>query len=203
MPPSQLPVSPKLGLLYAAIESSERLRNDLVEAAANALLAEGLDEVRDRAAFEARLARVSRDLFPRAMQGLQLAEAILAAYATVKPKIEGSLMGWARANLDDVSAHLRQLVHAGFLRQTPAALLAEFPRYLKALELRADRAVADPAKDQGRLLELQPFAEALAAYKQLVEKVSFAQCWDTKGWFWKPAEGAKARIKALEFDTLK
>ncbi len=56
----------------------------------------------------------------------------------------------------------------------------------------------------GQALEKQEKpAEALAAYKQLVEKVSFAQCWDTKGWFWKPAEGAKARIKALEFDTLK
>ena len=46
-------------------------------------------------------------------------------------------------------------------------------------------------------------ADALAAYKQLVEKVPFAQCWDPKGWFWKPAEGAKTRIKALEFDALK
>ena len=56
----------------------------------------------------------------------------------------------------------------------------------------------------GQALEKQEKpAEALAAYKQLVEKLPFAQCWDTKGWFWKPAEGAKARIKALEFDTLK
>ncbi len=56
----------------------------------------------------------------------------------------------------------------------------------------------------GQALEKQEKnAEALAAYKQLAEKVPFAQCWDTKGWFWKPAEGAKGRIKALEFDTLK
>ena len=45
--------------------------------------------------------------------------------------------------------------------------------------------------------------EALEAYKKLVEKVSYAQTWDTKGWFWKPADAAKGRIKALEFDTLK
>ena len=36
----QLPVSPKTGLLYAAIESQERLRGDLVGAALNALLHE-------------------------------------------------------------------------------------------------------------------------------------------------------------------
>jgi tetratricopeptide (TPR) repeat protein len=45
--------------------------------------------------------------------------------------------------------------------------------------------------------------DAIAAYKQLIEKVPFAQCWDPKGWFWKPATAAKARIKALEFDSQK
>lgn len=44
--------------------------------------------------------------------------------------------------------------------------------------------------------------EALAAYKALVEKLAFAQCWDTNGWFWKPADAAKDRLKALEFDSL-
>ena len=158
----QLPVSPKLGLLYAAIESSERLRADIVDAALNVLLDEGLADVRDKPAFDERVANVSRQLFEQAMQRLKLAESVLAAYAQVKPKLESPLMGWAQGNLDDISRHLRQLVHAGFLRETPAAFLAEFPRYLKALELRAERAIADPVKDQGRLLELQPYAAALA-----------------------------------------
>ena len=56
----------------------------------------------------------------------------------------------------------------------------------------------------GQALEKQDKGpEALAAYKQLVEKVSFAQTWDPKGWFWKPADAAKGRLKALEFDSLK
>jgi hypothetical protein len=45
--------------------------------------------------------------------------------------------------------------------------------------------------------------EAMADYKTLVEKLSFAQCWDTKGWFWKPADAAKDKLKSLEFDSLK
>ena len=56
----------------------------------------------------------------------------------------------------------------------------------------------------GQALEKQDQnTEALAAYRKLKEKVPFAQCWDTKGWFWKPVDAAKDRIKALEFDTLK
>lgn len=44
---------------------------------------------------------------------------------------------------------------------------------------------------------------AIAYYKTLTEKYAFAQCWDTKGWFWKPAEAAKSKLKSLEFDSLK
>lgn len=45
--------------------------------------------------------------------------------------------------------------------------------------------------------------EALDSYKFLAENLPFAQCWDTKGWFWKPGDAAKERLKALEFDSLK
>ena len=44
--------------------------------------------------------------------------------------------------------------------------------------------------------------EAIEAYKLLVQELSFSQCWDTKGWFWKPAEAAAGRVKQLEFDSL-
>ena len=44
---------------------------------------------------------------------------------------------------------------------------------------------------------------ALEDYKKLVDKLSFAQCWDTQGWFWKPADAAKTKVKSLEFDALK
>ena len=56
---------------------------------------------------------------------------------------------------------------------------------------------------QGKALEEQgKKKEAVESYKFLAENLAFAQCWDTKGWFWKPAGAAQERIKALEFDTL-
>lgn len=42
---------------------------------------------------------------------------------------------------------------------------------------------------------------AIAAYKFLVDNLSFAQCWDPKGWFWKPAEAARKRLTELQFDA--
>lgn len=157
----QLPVSPKTGLLYAAIESQERLRGDLVDAALNAVLAEGLEAIRDRAAFERRREEAGKRLFGEAMERLRLAESILSLVGELKPLLQAPLMGWARGNLDDMERQLAGLVHPGFLRQTPADALAQYPRYLKAMVLRSERAKRDPSRDQQRMLEIKPFLDAL------------------------------------------
>ena len=173
----QLPVSPKTALLYAAIESaaprpgsagaadrqdSDRLRSDLVDGAFEALAAEGLDQVRDAATFSKRREAIGKALFGEAMQRLRQAEEILAAVAQVRAKLESPLIGWASGNLDDMRAQLASLTPPGFLRDVPAPALADYPRYLKALALRGERALRDPARDQVRMLELKPFADAVA-----------------------------------------
>lgn len=157
----QLPVSPKTGLLYASIESQERLRGDLVDAATNAVLAEGLGDIRDPDAFAQRRDVAAKQLFGEAMSRLKLAENILSLVAELKPLLEAPLMGWARGNLDDMERQLAGLIHPGFLRETPADALAQLPRYLKAMVLRTERAKRDPPRDQVRMLELKPFVDAL------------------------------------------
>ena len=97
------------------------------------------------------------------MARLKQAEAILGLVAEVRAKLDAKLIGWASGNLDDMRAQLAALVPPGFLRDVPAAALAEYPRYLRALALRAERALRDPVRDQARMLELKPFADALEA----------------------------------------
>ena len=168
----QLPVQPKISLLYAAIESAnprrdglkdaDRLRADLVDGAFAALSENDLLAIRDAAAFEQRRDAISKHLFAEAMRRLQQAETILGLVAEVRAKLESKLVGWASGNLDDMRAQLDALAHPGFLRDVPAEALAEYPRWLKALSLRAERAQRDPTRDQQRMLELAPFNEALS-----------------------------------------
>jgi len=40
--------------------------------------------------------------------------------------------------------------------------------------------------------------EAKEAYKKIVNEFSYGQCWDPKGWFWKPAEAAKEKLAMIE-----
>jgi ATP-dependent helicase HrpA len=168
----QLPVQARTALLYAAIESAaprtdvrsgDRLREDVVDGAFAALTADGLGEIRDAGAFARLGDAVARALFPEAMSRLQQAERILALVAEARIALDAGLVGWASGNLDDMQAQLAALVPPGFLREVPAAALAEYPRYLRALRLRAERALRDPVRDQARMLELKPFVDALEA----------------------------------------
>ena len=168
----QLPIQPKVALLYAAIESaaprtlpgsdSDRLRADLVEGAFESLSAEGLEQVRDADAFAHARDSIGKGLFPEATARLRQADTILGLVAEVRAGLDSKLVGWASGNLDDMRRQLAALVPPGFLRAVPAAALAEYPRYLRALVLRSERALRDPGRDQQRMLELKPFADALA-----------------------------------------
>jgi tetratricopeptide (TPR) repeat protein len=40
--------------------------------------------------------------------------------------------------------------------------------------------------------------EALEAYQRIINEFSYGQCWDPKGWFWKPAEAAKEKIAMIK-----
>lgn len=41
------------------------------------------------------------------------------------------------------------------------------------------------------LLEQNRKEEARAVFREIIENYSYAQCWDSKGWFWKVARGAR------------
>jgi ATP-dependent helicase HrpA len=186
----QLPVQAKTALLYAAIESAaprvgasnerDRLRADLVDGAFAALVASDLGEIRDAVAFAWRRDAIARELFPQATTRLAQAEAILALVAEVRAKLDSKLIGWASGNLDDMRAQLAALTPPGFLRDVPATALAEYPRYLKALVLRAERALRDPVRDQARMLELKPFVDALVA--ALANGVADVSEWQALRW---------------------
>jgi ATP-dependent helicase HrpA len=186
----QLPVQPKTALLYAAIESvapragstgiGEQLRIDLVDGAFEALVAAGLGDIRDPDAFAVRRDAVGAQLFGEAMQRLQQAQVVLALVADVRAKLDSKLIGWASGNLDDMRAQLAALTPPGFLRSIPAAALDEYPRYLKALALRAERALRDPVRDQARMLELKPFADALEGAR--ARQVDATPGWQALRW---------------------
>jgi tetratricopeptide (TPR) repeat protein len=40
--------------------------------------------------------------------------------------------------------------------------------------------------------------EAKQAYHRIVDEFKYGQCWDTKGWFWKPSEAAAEKLAMID-----
>ncbi len=60
---------------------------------------------------------------------------------------------------------LNRLVPKNFLSHTPPAKLAHVPRFLRALQIRAERATLNSLKDAERVRLVQPFVDALLALR--------------------------------------
>lgn len=48
------------------------------------------------------------------------------------------------------------------------------------------------------LMKLDRDAEAMAAFKVVVEDLYYAQAWDPKGWFWSPSDAAAPKIQMIK-----
>ena len=77
-----------------------------------------------------------------------------------------------------MNADIARLVPSDFPAQTPFAQLAHLPRYLKAIQVRAERALHKPAKDAEKAAQLLPFegwrkrvpSESREAFRWLLEE---------------------------------
>jgi ATP-dependent helicase HrpA len=153
----QLPLKNALTLKWTPLGSADGLRADLVESALRDLLATSNLDIRRRADFEHVKETIARGLFAASMERLAVAESIIAGYGELLPLLDPPLMGFARANYDDLREQLGELLAPGFLRDVEKSRLAQFPRYLRAMRLRAERLRQDPARDQSRMLALQGY----------------------------------------------
>lgn len=157
----QLPLAPKLALAYTPIGSPEQLREDVLLGTLDDLLRDEPGTARSVETFHLAEQALRKAWFAESVKRLALIEAALAAYAELLPKLKPPLLGFAKANFDDVRRQLDGLIFAGFARHVPKARLADLPRYLKAMRLRIERLLADPRKDQARMLIVLPFEKQL------------------------------------------
>lgn len=161
----RLPIGNALALKYAPLGGVDGLREDLLEGGFGDLLEQHELDVRTAAAFEKLRTQFSRELFGAGVERLKLAEPLIEAQAELKPWLQPPLLGFARASYDDLREQFDALLTPGFLRELPPARLAHYPRYLKAMRLRAERLRQDPAKDQQRMLQVMPYWRAYLQHR--------------------------------------
>ena len=142
---------------FLPIASVDELRTDIVEAALEQLFDTQNLDLRRRQAFRQAESEIGGRLFATAVEWLRLVEDVLAAYAEFTPWLDPPLIGYARANYDDLREQLAALVYPGFVQKVQKSRIAHFPRYLKAMRLRAERLRQDATRDQARMLTVRGY----------------------------------------------
>jgi len=152
--------------LAATAPGFEALRGEVVDAALErTALAEPWPT--DRVSFLARRDEARGRLSLIAQEVARLLTTIVQEAAVLPKKLAAArAFGAACA---DIGEQLTRLFPRGFLTATPAAQLAHYPRYLKAISLRLDKLKGEPARDAQRLAEIAvlqtPYLRELAARK--------------------------------------
>ena len=152
--------------LAAAVPSFEDLREQIVAAAVDRTCLM-IPLPSDRASFTTRKDDARGRISLIAQEIARLVTAIVEQAAPIARKLQ-ALRAFSRV-VADIEQQLAQLFSAGFIVTTPPLQLAQFPRYLRAIELRIDKVKDDPARDSARMNEVAtlqaPWRRAIAARK--------------------------------------
>ena len=96
-----------------------------------------------------------------AQEVARMAHAILAEYGALQRKLPQARPH--AAAYADLQQQLGVLMPKWFVRDTPYAQLAHYPRYLKAAVARIDKLRADPARDARLMGEMAPILTSTSA----------------------------------------
>jgi len=113
------------------------------------------DTVRDRPGFDACYQQGRQKLVAVHQQTVEEIREILASYQRLRKTLAGlNSLNWIKA-VNDMRQQLDTLVYQGFLQEVPEAQLQQYPRYLKALEMRLEKLrTGGEARDRQRLAEM-------------------------------------------------
>jgi len=139
-------------LLNADLVAGRDLREDLLDRLVMTVFVDGQAPIRDAQALDARIA------MRRGGIGLPAQEISRSVQASLEKwlRIQAALAKVPPAAAADIRAQLGWLMPAGFLLTTPWERLAEFPRYLQAIEQRLEKVNVNPRRDAQLAAEIAP-----------------------------------------------
>ena len=121
-----------------------KLREELLDRVVAAVFIEGRPLPRTAAGVEARIAQCRGGIGLPAQEISRCVQQTLDAWVAAQARLKACPLPATKA---DVTAQLARLLPAGFVADTPWVRLREFPRYLKAVLHRLEKAPQDPARD--------------------------------------------------------
>jgi ATP-dependent helicase HrpA len=137
-------------LLDKDLQPGRDLRDDLMDCVVSAVFLEGQPDIRTAETLQARITTRRGGIGLPAQEISRSVQSALESLGAAQGKLRDLKVPAVR---DDLQRHLSRLVSAGFVLVTPWARLREFPRYLKAVVHRLEKAPQDPTRDAKLLAE--------------------------------------------------
>ncbi|MYM62776.1 ATP-dependent RNA helicase HrpA [Pseudomaricurvus sp. HS19] len=163
-----------MGLTMVSLGRREEVVDDLLLAAVRqSCFAAGL--VRTQVDFEAALAAGRKQLTGAAQEMEKLLLQVLTSVVAIRKAIKSSKNALAIATAaGDINVQLQRLLYPGFLYATPLQWLQQYPRYLKAIELRLEKAPSQIQRDKMWTAELEQLWQPWLERQQKEGELLFA-----------------------------
>ncbi len=146
---NKLPGLTELGLLYRDMGKVDGLVEDILLASLDSCILDGEAQLpRDGAALASLAERKRGDWTAHAERLARLTLEILKHWHGLQKRFKGKIDLAQAVALNDIKAQLGNLVYPGFVRETPAEWLKEYPRYLKAIEQRFEKIGSQLQRDR-------------------------------------------------------
>lgn len=155
-----------IALTFAGIGSRDQVADDIILAAIKQLALNDQHQLpRTKSEFDTLVESIREKLVASAQDICIHLLASLKLLVDVKKNIKQQKNALVLAfALSDIQEQLKQLFYVGLVYKTPDEWLRQYPRYLRAIQLRLEKAVLNPQKDKLTLLEIQPYWQRLQEY---------------------------------------
>ncbi|HSC66771.1 MAG TPA: ATP-dependent RNA helicase HrpA [Cellvibrio sp.] len=156
----------EVALTLAGIGNREQVADDLIMATIKELaISNQLDLPRTKAAFEARLNAIKERLIVHAQELANYLLSSLKLLVEIKKQLKQQKNMLAMAfTISDINQQLTRLFYPGLVYQTPPQWLQQYPKYMRGIQQRLEKAALNPQKDKLQIAEVTPHWQRLADY---------------------------------------
>jgi ATP-dependent helicase HrpA len=158
-----LPKATKLALAGSSRMSAAAVYVEAAAAAVDHLLLQAGGPVWDEGAFKALLARVKERFTPTAVGAAAQIADVLATAAAIEGRLAVMLAPRFDDTVIDAQAQMARLLRPGWITLAGVDRLADVARYMRALEHRLTKAVAQPDRDRSRLASVRALEQEYAS----------------------------------------
>ena len=156
----------EVALTLAGIGNREQVADDLIMAAIKQLAVPDQQHLpRTKAAFEERVNQIKDKLIAHTQDLASHLVASLKLLVDVKKQLKQQKnMLMLAFTISDINQQLAQLFYPGLVYKTPSQWLSQYPKYMRGIQQRLEKAALNPQKDKLQLAEVAPHWQRLADY---------------------------------------